>query len=261
MKVIRLLLIIGAILFGPSAFAAPPVGCIQDYQDSTCVVPLVHEYMQPRVCPDTPGMVTDARAQWIGSKWTEPACHLVQPPGCSTGQIQTAAPTWNGAQWVGLGCAPGDPPVQQGGGPVPINGGFVQVRQITMYIPRFGQGTGLDAHQGVWALYFTNAAGQFVYALPLSGPNHEIDPPPATALYLRIEVDPTSGLSISQVHNFLAMTEGDVNMNVPSVTTSTPNPDVPVCNMGISLDACLVTSLPDQPAIVQPLARDINNDN
>jgi hypothetical protein len=151
--------------------------------------------------------------------------------------------------------------VKLGDPALPINNGFVDLRQITMYIPRFGQGTGLDAHQGVWALYFTNAAGQFVYALPLSGPNHEIDPPPATALYLQVDVDLAAGVSISQVHNFLAMTEGDVNMNVPSVTTSTPNPDVPVCILGISLDACLVTSLPGQPAIAQPLARDINNDN
>ncbi|MDQ7979838.1 hypothetical protein QYH69_21600 [Paraburkholderia sp. SARCC-3016] len=135
MKLIKLLLLVAAMFFGRSAFAAPPIGCIQDYQDSTCVIPLVHEYIQPPLCPATPGTVTDAPAQWIGSKWTQPACHFVQPPGCSADQIQTQAPTWNGAQWVGLGCAEPPPELVTPNTPrQPINNGFVQLLQITMYL-------------------------------------------------------------------------------------------------------------------------------
>lgn len=32
------------------------------------------------------------------------------PPTCGPGYVQTAAPTWNGSSWVGLGCSPYSPP-------------------------------------------------------------------------------------------------------------------------------------------------------
>jgi hypothetical protein len=260
-QMLRLSLLVALHLAANVAHATPPFGCAPGNQDNTCLTAIRSAPIPQPACSTAAGWTTGVAAVWIGSQWSQPQCNFQAEPTCGAGTIQTAAPVWNGVQWVGLGCAPSDPLVQQGGGPVPINGGFVQLLQITMYIPRSGSGTGLDARPGVWALYFTNAAGQFVFALPLSGPGHEIDPPPASAQFLQIDVDPASGVSVSQVHSYLAMTEGDINMNVPSVTASTPNPDVPVCITGISLDACLVPSLPGQPAIAQPLARDINNDN
>ena len=57
--------------------------------------------------------------------WSQPSCNNPGPgnasppppkPSCGAGQTETAAPTWNGAQWVGLQCSA--PPQQQptGGG-------------------------------------------------------------------------------------------------------------------------------------------------
>jgi hypothetical protein len=65
--------------------------------------------------------------------WSAPSCNNPGPgnaspppaqPSCGAGQTETAAPTWNGAQWVGLQCSA--PPQQQptgSGSTQPTGGG------------------------------------------------------------------------------------------------------------------------------------------
>jgi hypothetical protein len=45
------------------------------------------------------------------------SCQLPPPPTCADGDTETAAPTWNGSSWVGLGCATPPPSLPPGGTP------------------------------------------------------------------------------------------------------------------------------------------------
>lgn len=101
--------------FSQAAFAQTPYSparCSYGNQDSTCVTPLYTRWQAAPTCPSDPGWTTAVAAAWIGSKYTQPQCAYQPPPTCPSGQVQTAAPVWNGSSWVGMSCNPppgGDP--------------------------------------------------------------------------------------------------------------------------------------------------------
>lgn len=101
--------------FNQAAFAQTPyspVRCSYGNQDSSCATPLYTQWQAAPTCPADPGWTTAVAAQWAGSKYTQPQCAYQPPPSCPSGQVQTAAPVWNGSSWVGMSCNPppgGDP--------------------------------------------------------------------------------------------------------------------------------------------------------
>ncbi|CAE6849355.1 hypothetical protein R75461_07395 [Paraburkholderia nemoris] len=107
----RIAFVVGVFLAGSDAMAGP-VRCSVNNQDSTCVGHLTTAWQAAPTCPNQPGWTTIASAQWIGSQYSAPQCNYQAPPTCPTGFTQTAAPTWNGSNWVGIGCAV--PPPAQG---------------------------------------------------------------------------------------------------------------------------------------------------
>lgn len=86
--------------------AAGPSRCTAGYQDSSCATVLLNSAKVAPVCSSDAGWITTTPADWIGSKWSTPVCTYIAPPACPSGYDQTAAPSWNGAAWVGLGCQP-----------------------------------------------------------------------------------------------------------------------------------------------------------
>jgi hypothetical protein len=106
------ILILRPLLIVVAAFAAPPVfahpiDCTPGYSDSHCVTPLRGDAIPAPTCPSAPGYSTITPAVWAGYRWTQPVCSSYQaPPTCQPGYVETTAPSWNGASWVGLYCVP-----------------------------------------------------------------------------------------------------------------------------------------------------------
>jgi len=105
---IRIAVLTGMVTASSAAMAGP-VRCSVSNQDSTCVGHLTTAWQTPPTCPNQPGWTTAAPAQWIGSQYSAPQCNYQAPPTCPNGFNQTSAPSWNGSNWVGLGCAASPP--------------------------------------------------------------------------------------------------------------------------------------------------------
>ncbi|MCP3724678.1 hypothetical protein M3I53_16355 [Paraburkholderia sp. CNPSo 3272] len=97
-----LILLLGA----ASAKAEAPAHCSYGYQDSSCLGPQYRAPQTPPTCSTGVGWTTLTPAKWIGSGFTQPACHYDAPPTCAPGYDQQSAPVWNGSEWVGLVCVP-----------------------------------------------------------------------------------------------------------------------------------------------------------
>jgi len=136
-QLLRLIVLVGMLVLGHSAFATP-VRCSAGFQDNTCLTPIAATPKVAPTCPSSAGYTTATPAKWIGSGYTAPACTYTPPPTCSTaagwltvvgaswngsswsapecsytappvcpgGYNETSAPSWNGSSWVGLGCQP-----------------------------------------------------------------------------------------------------------------------------------------------------------
>jgi hypothetical protein len=100
----KALLLLSLVLVAATGGAAP-VRCSWGYQDSTCTAGLARAPAPAPTCSTDPGWTTASPARWIGSQYSAPQCNYQAPPSCPTGYTQTAAPSWNGSNWVGLGCA------------------------------------------------------------------------------------------------------------------------------------------------------------
>lgn len=117
-KLVFVLSFLTVVFFSRSAFPQTPhspARCSYGNQDSSCATPLYSAWQAAPACSSDAGWTTVASAQWIGSRYTSPSCSYQAPPTCSTGQVQTQAPVWNGSSWVGLSCSPppgGNPPTQ-----------------------------------------------------------------------------------------------------------------------------------------------------
>jgi hypothetical protein len=114
--IVRLLLLASLLLVGRTAIAGP-LHCAYGNQDSTCVGTISAAWQAAPTCPTAPGWTTVAGATWIGSQYTAPQCNYQAAPTCPTGYNETSAPSWNGYQWVGIGCSlppasPEDPGTQ-----------------------------------------------------------------------------------------------------------------------------------------------------
>lgn len=109
MNIQKLLILVLFSLLAGSA-AAQPVRCSPGYQDASCVGVLYNPVQIAPTCSSSAGWVTVTPAQWIGSRYSTPACSYTPPPTCPPSSTQTGAPNWNGAAWTGLQCQANTPP-------------------------------------------------------------------------------------------------------------------------------------------------------
>jgi hypothetical protein len=88
-----------------NAYAAPG-HCSYGYQDSSCITPQYRAPEPPPGCSTDAGWTTLTSAKWMGSGYTQPACHYDAPPTCRAGFTQTSDPVWNGSSWSAPECTP-----------------------------------------------------------------------------------------------------------------------------------------------------------
>jgi len=110
----KLVVLAAFLLVGHAAFAQSVAGCGTGNQDSACVTPLVKAAEVPPTCPTGPGYPASPLPVWEGSHYSSD-CSAFQPqPTCAGGETETVTPTWNGLEWVGLGCVPPPPDTPAG---------------------------------------------------------------------------------------------------------------------------------------------------
>ncbi|BBQ02723.1 hypothetical protein BSFA1_78510 (plasmid) [Burkholderia sp. SFA1] len=86
---------------------------------------------------------------WTGTAWSY-SCNVPPPPACPSGTTQTAAPSWNGAAWVGQNCQPANP---QTGNPEQACRAYV-TQQLGFW-PGWGQQNSV-LNDGTNTTYITN---------------------------------------------------------------------------------------------------------
>jgi len=109
----KLLVLTAFLLVGYPAFAQSVAGCGTGNQDSACVTRLLNAAQVPPTCPTGAGYPASPLPVWEGSHYSSD-CSAFQPPPTCVGETETVAPTWNGSEWVGLGCVPALPDVPPG---------------------------------------------------------------------------------------------------------------------------------------------------
>jgi len=145
-------------------------GCGAGNQDATCLGRVYAVPQTPPTCPNAAGYTTAVAATWIGSGYSQPVCGYQAPPVCPAGEIQTQAPTWNGANWVDLGC---EPPAEPPSNPGPdsmctanLPGGFMLGQQANFN----SSWSNPDFAIGTYSFFPTTDAA---YAAPLYGPPYQ----------------------------------------------------------------------------------------